>query len=114
VKNLCSFLLRNTVGAASEEGGSVRVRTELVGDNLVLRIETTVAKGTLEGLAQLFDPHAVSRLGMSNLELAACQALARRLGGNLSATWEAETGLILRLSLPSRSHSPPSKPEAEL
>jgi signal transduction histidine kinase len=100
VKRLCTFLLKNAAGAASETGGRVILLTESITGKAVLRVEDTGSKVQPEVLGRLFEPHLDVREGTNGLELAACQALVRHLGGNIHAESGAEGGLTIRVVLP--------------
>jgi signal transduction histidine kinase len=81
LRRLCRFLL-NTAASTVGGGGSLTLSTAPADGGAVLRVEAAGATGG--SLARLLDgPLAVD--GGQGLELAACQSLVRRLGGQMRA-----------------------------
>jgi signal transduction histidine kinase len=100
LRRLCAFLVRNAIAAAHVNRGSVTIRTERALDRALLWVEDTGPAVPPAKLAQLFEPHLISRAGMNSLELAACQSLVRRFQGSIRAETDSEVGLRTGVSLP--------------
>jgi signal transduction histidine kinase len=95
VKRLCTLLLANAAAAAAPVGGSVVIRTEPCDGNVVLRVEDDGPSASSELLAHFFEPRAVERPGTNSLELAACEALVRRLQSKISCENRADRGVAI-------------------
>jgi signal transduction histidine kinase len=100
LKRLITFLIKNAVSAALAGNGILSVRTEQAGEHVILRVEDTGPMVAPESLAQLFEPGLVERAGKSNLELAACKTLVRRLHGSIQGVARPEGGLAIIVELP--------------
>src|SRR5207247_1524097 len=64
---------------ATEERGTVTIRTEFVQDHVLLRVEDEGPSVPEELLPRLFEPFAVTRPGGNSADLAMCRTQARRL-----------------------------------
>ncbi|HLJ92162.1 MAG TPA: HAMP domain-containing sensor histidine kinase [Gemmataceae bacterium] len=100
LKRLCTFLLTNAAHAAGPLGGSVTIRTAASGSNVVLCVEDDGPSVPPELLPQLFEPSTMGRANTSTLELAACEALVRRLHGKIRCENRATQGLAVIVELP--------------
>jgi signal transduction histidine kinase len=100
LKRLCTFMVRNAIAAANVMGRCVKLRTERAADNALLCVEHNGPLVSPADLAQVFEPHATCRARTSNLELAACRSLVRRLQGTIKAESGSENGLRLTVLLP--------------
>ena len=78
----------------------VAVRTEAVGNAVVLRVEDGGPGLPPEKLPRMFEPLGESRAGTNRLELAACRTLVRRFQGKIFAENRATGGLVLVVELP--------------
>jgi signal transduction histidine kinase len=100
LRRLCTFLLLNAATAAGPVDGSITVRTEPSGSNVLLRVEDTGPSVPAEFLPQLFEPTTAGRAGTNSLELAACETLVRRLQGKIRCENRAEGGVVVLVGLP--------------
>jgi signal transduction histidine kinase len=98
LRRLCTFLLVNAARAAG--GGEVVAQTGQEGGRVVLRVEDTGPTPDPEEAGLLLAAAGPRREGTNALELAACVALARRLGGKIRAQSREQGGLAIIVELP--------------
>jgi signal transduction histidine kinase len=103
LRRLCTFLLINAAAAAGPVGGSVALRTESSDSQVFLHVEDTGPSVSPELLFQLLEPTTAGRPGTNSLELAACEALVRRLHGRIRCENRVEGGLVVIVELPRMS-----------
>jgi signal transduction histidine kinase len=97
LRRLAALLLKNAAAAAP--GGAVAVRTRQAGGRAVLVVEDTGPPVPADRLAAFFEPSVAARDGAEGMELAACHAIARRLGGRASVA-NAASGVAVTVELP--------------
>src|SRR5262249_18049077 len=72
---LITFLLNHALAGGD---GSIVVKTEAAGDQVLIRVEDLGADLAEESLPQMFDAMGTARAGADALELAACKSIANR------------------------------------
>jgi signal transduction histidine kinase len=100
VRRLCGFVIKNAARAAAAAQGTVLVWTGKAGGGARLRVEDGGPSVSEEDLKHLFHPERPGRPGTSGLELAACQALGKRLGAALEVEQAPGGGLALSIQFP--------------
>jgi light-regulated signal transduction histidine kinase (bacteriophytochrome) len=101
---LAKFLLRNVVLVACQGEGIVRVRTSHAAGMVELTIEVACSlPPSAQSIAQ-FDGLANTFSGVSNLELVACAAIARRNHAKMSVESRIDSGIVIRLRAPAASN----------
>lgn len=100
LKRLVRFLVRSATAAVQLTDGLVTVRTEQAANCVRLRIEDSGPPLQPELLRQLFEPEIPGRGTASNLELAACRSLVRRLHGKITAENPPAGGVTVTVELP--------------
>jgi signal transduction histidine kinase len=100
LRRLCTFLLMNAAAAAGQLGGSVAIRTESSDGKVRLQVEDTGPSVSADSLLQLFEPTTTARPGTNSFELAACEAVVRRLHGKIRCENRADAGLAIIVELP--------------
>jgi signal transduction histidine kinase len=93
------LLIRNSLLAAPT-AAKVKVRSQTVGDKLVLEIEDPGPPVAAETLALFFEPGAQARDGTRSLELAACKSLLRRIHGTSRCENPPNGGFAVIVTLP--------------
>jgi signal transduction histidine kinase len=104
LRRLVLFLLRNAARHAAAVG--VGVSATAADGRVRLRIDDPGPPLTDEQLLHTFDPYGDARPGTYGLELAACQSLARRLRGKLTAEHRPGGGAVYVLDLPAGGRPP--------
>lgn len=100
LKQLVTFVVMNAAAAQASGGGSITIRTERAGAQVVLRVEDSGPSLSPQELQQFFEPGGVGREGTHRLELAACESLVRRLKGKIHAEEQAGGGVAVVVQLP--------------
>jgi signal transduction histidine kinase len=96
---LIVLLIRNSLLAAPT-AAKVKVRSQTVGDKLVLEIEDPGPPVPAETLALFFEPGVQARNGTRSLELAACKSLLRRIHGTIRCENPPNGGFAVIVTLP--------------
>jgi signal transduction histidine kinase len=99
LQRLCAFLLRNAA-AVSSPGQPVEIRTQLIDNKVILRVEDAGPKVEEALLSRAFSPSSSARPGTDWLELAACKSIVKRMQGGILAENRAAGGLAVVVELP--------------
>lgn len=92
-------LVRNAREAAGD-GGSVEVRTQLLGDDVLVAVRDDGPGVPHEALERIFHPFYTTRKGAMGLGLAICRQIAEAHGGTIGAVNVLPRGLEVGLRLP--------------
>ncbi len=106
LSRLVRLLLGHALAVTPPPAGPVRVRTEHQGEHVRLTVEDGGPPVAPEALPHLFEPFAAPRHGQSNLELAICKTLVRRLQGKLEGFNRPAGGVAFVADLPIHGHQP--------
>jgi signal transduction histidine kinase len=98
LKRLVSFLLFAATGATLPDG-TVTVITEATSDRVRLRVEDAGPSVAPEVVSGLFDSERSGHSARRSLQLAACEALVRRLQGEIRAENRPAGGVAVVVSL---------------
>jgi signal transduction histidine kinase len=97
---MCRFLLRNVRLTASRSHSDVVVRTSAAAGKITLQIDLPQAAPEGESRPQQLESLVRFCPEVSNLELAACSAIARRFQGKFLVECRSDKTLSIRLDLP--------------
>jgi signal transduction histidine kinase len=109
LSRLVRLLLGQALAVTPPSAGPVTLRTGCAGEYVRLTVEDGGPAVPSEALLHLFEPFITPRHGPSNLELAICKMLVRRLQGRLEAVNRPEGGVAFLADLP--VHTARSKSE---
>lgn len=100
VKRLCGIIIRNALDAVGRQSsGTIGIQTSVGADDVTLVVQDNREGMATQDVATWFDIRPESRSTRA-LEMAACQAMARRLHGAIEAEKGPADELLIRLRLP--------------
>jgi signal transduction histidine kinase len=102
------LLLSQALAATPPSAGPVTLRTGRGGEHVRLTVEDGGPSVPPEVLPHLFEPFITPRHGPSNLELAVCKMLVRRLQGRLEAVNRPGGGVAFLADLPVHTAASPA------
>lgn len=101
IKQVLLNVIQNAEESITDDSGTIYIYTELLGENVLIRIEDTGAGISEEDLSNIFAPFFTTKGHKgTGLGLSVCYGIIKECGGNIYATSELGKGTRFTIELP--------------